>query len=155
MWAVVYVVALTDTNPERIALNRAGIRSILSDDCLRDSAVVIVLNTFGMGIESLPLPPEEMIARLGLYEAEGAISSVADRLAWYVVNAKEGERDEQWMQAFHFMLAHFAKMAAIKAEPVPREDRKTGGGGGGGGGGAGSQDPTSEDAKKKQVKKKK
>lgn len=115
MWGVVYVVSLTDTNPERIAVNRAGIRSILSDDCLRDSAVVVVMNTFGMTVESLPIQPEEMVARLGLYEAEGA-ATMTQRLAWYVVNAKEGERDPQWQQAIQFLLAHFAKMSAIKVE---------------------------------------
>ncbi|CBZ53893.1 putative ADP-ribosylation factor [Neospora caninum Liverpool] len=123
MWAAVYVVSLTDTNPERIARNRAELRALLSDDCLCDSAIVVVMNTFGMGIDSVPIPPPEMASRLGLLEAED--TAAASRLAWFVVDAKEGEGDAQFQEAVNFLFAHFAKMEAVK-EDGSRPQKKKG-----------------------------
>ncbi|PFH35639.1 putative ADP-ribosylation factor [Besnoitia besnoiti] len=124
MWAAVYVVSLTDTNPERIARNRADLRALLSDDCLCDSAVVVIMNTFGMAIESVPIPPNEMASRLGLLEAEDTTS--AERLSWFVVNAKEGEKDTQWQEALKFLLARFACMLAAHTEGAAAPKAKKG-----------------------------
>ncbi|EPT28364.1 ADP-ribosylation factor, putative [Toxoplasma gondii ME49] len=122
MWAAVYVVSLTDTNPERIARNRAELRALLSDDCLCDSAVVVVMNTFGMTVDSVPIPPPEMASRLGLLEAED--TTAASRLAWFVVDAKEGDRDPQWGEALNFLFQHFAKMAADRENGGPPRQKK-------------------------------
>lgn len=104
VWAVVYLVSLLEASSDRMSQNRSFLQQLINEPCLKSACIVVVLNTMGASLDTAPLSPQEMVGRLGLYEAAAA---EGNRIKWFVVDCKLGEADPQWAEAFRFMCERF------------------------------------------------
>lgn len=111
--ALVFVVSVLDSN---LSGTREWIRRLLNEDELRSSLIFVVLNTFDQNPNEILPMVTAVSAGLGL----GELSSIVDhpeRFGLYVVNAKEGEKDHQWLQ----ILQRFQSTVQAKYAPQTTE----------------------------------
>lgn len=89
---LVFVVSVLGSD---LATTRGWIRRLLNEDELKLAHIAIVINTFDQTPEDIEPMVNAVAAGLGLGEL---LIDDPGRVGWFIVNAKEGERDPQWQQ---------------------------------------------------------
>lgn len=97
--ALVFVVSVLDP---QLSVAKGWIRRLVNEDELRSSLIIVVINSFDQETEELEQKLNGVAAALGLEETIRFLDN-PDRLRWFVVNAKEGERDESWHKVIGWM----------------------------------------------------
>ncbi|OEH75106.1 ADP-ribosylation factor [Cyclospora cayetanensis] len=123
LWCVVYVINLLETQEDRLTENKAILMQLANEACLKAACIVVVLNTMGTPPESAPVPPSQLVSRLGLYEVA---STEGQRIKWFVVDCRKGETDPQWAEAFRFILDRFHRIIYPPPPPPKRKEKKGG-----------------------------
>lgn len=82
--------------------SRRWIRRLINEDELRRAVILVIINSFDQPERELSDSVNNAVSQLGLEELPSLIDN-PDRFGWYVVNAKEGERNEQWQTAWSWI----------------------------------------------------
>lgn len=120
--AVVMVVSLTDTRPERIAEVRRLIRVLVNEDELRAAQFAVVLNTFGAEGTVGMADPGKMTQNLGLHDQAVAHKGISS----YIVNVKDADRDAEWQRCLFNIVQHIRKQQQQQnASSSPSNNKKS------------------------------
>lgn len=90
--ALIFVVSVLDP---QLSIAKGWIRRIINEDELRGALIIVIINTFDQEEAELEQTLNSVATALALDETSSFLDN-PDRFRWFVVNAKDGERDESW-----------------------------------------------------------
>lgn len=119
--ALVFVVSVQSS----LRTSREWIRRLLNEEELRETQIVVVVNTFGQIDATTQQQAEAVIRSLGLEEMKSTMpQGNAERLMWCTVNCQAGEKDPQWAGQMERLLNRMEKRYTAKALAAAKKAKK-------------------------------
>lgn len=114
--ALFFIVSVLDSN---LSSTREWIRRLLNEDELRQTQIIVVINTFDQSSEDAERMVGSVSRGLGLSELK--IWADKERFSWCIVNCKEGEKDPEWQKIIMWLLDSIRRKYGGMSTPQPQQ----------------------------------